>query len=276
MPATVPGHVLREFGIDGPQHPLDGGQGTSVRVGAHVLKPGCVEEHVAWYAGLVARHADQRVRLAAPRPARDGRWTVDGWSAVPWLTGEPLPDDETRADRWLAVLAAGRALHDSWAHEPLPAHLRARRDRWSAADRAAWAEDEPALGARSAPLVDALLSATRDEQLPRRLVHGDLAGNVLLAPHLAPAVIDVSPYCRPAAYADAVVVVDALLWWQADPALLRLARPADLDPRSWRSLLARAAVFRLVAFDEPSRTTGVDEELARYERLARRLAADPR
>jgi hypothetical protein len=65
---------------------------------------------------------------------------------------------------------------------------------------------------------------------------------VLLSDGLAPAVIDMSPYWRPTAYAEAVVVVDALLWRRADSMLVDLGRPKSLDDRVWTSLLARAGV----------------------------------
>jgi hypothetical protein len=57
-----------------------------------------------------------------------------------------------------------------------------------------------------------------------------------------PAVIDFSPYWRPAGLALAVAAVDALTWSGADPAILgELADQPGLD-----QLLARAHVGRLV------------------------------
>ena len=54
-----------------------------------------------------------------------------------------------------------------------------------------------------------------------QLVHGDLTGNILFDDALAPAVIDVSLYWRPPAFASAIVVADALVWEGADETLLR-------------------------------------------------------
>jgi hypothetical protein len=97
----------------------------------------------------------------------------------------------------------------------------------------------------------------------------------MLGDGLSPAVIDVSPYWRPAAYADAVVVVDALLWWRADPRLVELGRPQALDDRIWTSLLARAFTFRLLALDESARSTSreLDQEIERYDRVGKLLDA---
>jgi hypothetical protein len=70
-------------------------------------------------------------------------------------------------------------------------------------------------------------------------VHCDLTGNVLFANGLAPAIIDISPYWRPPAYAEGVVVADALCWHDAQASL------AD-DLGVPRSAVARALLFRLL------------------------------
>ncbi|MFD2352698.1 phosphotransferase [Nonomuraea ferruginea] len=76
---------------------------------------------------------------------------------------------------------------------------------------------------------------------PAQLVHGDLTGNVLFHRGSPPAVIDFSPYWRPAPYADAIVVADALLYHDAEPDLVDAIGE---DAPRW---LARALAFRLVA-----------------------------
>jgi hypothetical protein len=47
-----------------------------------------------------------------------------------------------------------------------------------------------------------------------QLIHGDLTGNVLFDEEHGspPGIIDLTPYWRPAAYAEAIVVVDGLTW----------------------------------------------------------------
>ncbi len=85
-------------------------------------------------------------------------------------------------------------------------------------------------------------------------MHGDLAGNVLLDPAGAPVVIDVAPYWRPAAWAEAVAVLDAVLWWGADPDALR-----PWSAGTHRQLLVRAALFRVLS-DDPC-------DVAAYERV---------
>jgi hypothetical protein len=92
---------------------------------------------------------------------------------------------------------------------------------------------------------------------------------VLLADGLDPAIIDVSPYWRPAPYADAVVVVDALLWWGAHESLLEAALPPGSAVGTWHQLLLRAAVFRLVSLDELGRSDDPEmaDQLPLYDRV---------
>jgi hypothetical protein len=71
-------------------------------------------------------------------------------------------------------------------------------------------------------------------------VHGDLSGNVLFHRGLPPAVIDVSPYWRPPAFAEGILVADGLLWWGEGAELMTAARLSG-DP-SWS---ARGLLFRL-------------------------------
>jgi prepilin-type processing-associated H-X9-DG protein len=116
----------------------------------------------------------------------------------------------------------------------------------------AWGERDPAdvLAAAPAPLggqLRSLLAALRPVPLAAQLIHGDLGGNVLFADGEPPAVIDFSPYWRPAGLALAVAAVDALMWSGADPAILGpLTGQVGTGPGDFGQLLARALVGRLV------------------------------
>ena len=264
--ASVPSRVLAAFGAAGTPQVLTGGQGTSVVVNGLVLKPGADLEEIVWLADLCARVEPRGFRLPAPVPTVQGELVVDGWSAMTLVAGGHVNDRDRSAEDWLSVLAAGRAFHRAVSREQRPAFLAARTHRWAVADRAAWGDPgPPSPGPRSEGMLDRLNQHLVDENLNDQLIHGDLSGNVLVSEGLAPAVIDVSPYWRPAAYADAVVMVDAILWWQADSALLELGQPRGLNDRIWTSLLARAVAFRLLASHD------LDEEFDRYERVARLL-----
>jgi hypothetical protein len=81
--------------------------------------------------------------------------------------------------------------------------------------------------------------------LPDQLIHGDITENVLFAPDLPPAIIDLSPFWRPAAYAQAIIVADALDWCGADQSTLPWV---DNIPQRWQ-LIIRAEIFRISIHD---------------------------
>lgn len=269
--AAPPAPVRDAFGLVGDRVPLEGGQGGSIRVGDAVLKPvGGAGEETAWAAGIAERlcvSGSDGFRVPRPLRAADGRYLVDGWAGAEYLPGEPGP-----AGRWDELLAAGRAFHHALRDEPRPDFLDRRTHRWAVADRVAW--DEPAevdLRPALRSLLGELLAARRPVTRAGQLVHGDLTGNVLFPAGGDPVVIDFSPYWRPAGFAEAVVVVDGLLWHDAPAALLD-ARAGGPD---WPQLLVRALIFRLVADGLVETGTGTPvppDTVRRYARVARTCA----
>ena len=246
--------VLDLFAVPGDMEPLPGGQGSSVRAGDLVLSPGRDPEGAAWLNPVLARRAvrlDERpgrslrdLRIAMPVPARDGSWVVDGWGASRW---EPGTTTCTDLD---VIVATGRLLHAELASAvpTRPPGLDRRDDRWTAAEEAAF--DGVPTGS---DLVERLTALRDDTALgPDQLVHRDLAGNVLLDAAGAPVVIDVSPSWRPVLWAEAICVLDAVLW-QGAPA----ARIHDWTRGRERQAMVRAALFRLLSDTEP--------DLDRYE-----------
>ena len=193
-----------------------------------------------------------------PRPLRTvagdgaaGDWVAQdplagAWVAWQWLPGEPASWAGV-SPLWPRLIAASRAFHAALAGRPAPPWLGRDGSQWTVGDQVAWGERDPGsvLAAAPAPLAGqlrSLLAALRPVRLPAQLIHGDLGGNVLFAAGQPPAVIDFSPYWRPAGLALAVAAVDALTWSGADPAILGdLADQPELD-----QLLARAHVGRLV------------------------------
>jgi uncharacterized protein (TIGR02569 family) len=254
--------VLRAFGVDGPVRPLAGGQGTSWVAGDLVLKPdGSAAQE--WLATVFTGVTCDGFRLAAPVRALDGAWTVHGWSASRWVQGSE-PDYST-VSTWRDILTAGRAFHRAVASLDRPCFLGTRRDSWAQADRAAWGERTIRFCPQFATLARRLQNALEPLGQPQ-LVHGDLTNNVLFAAGLPPAIIDISPYWRPPAYADGIVVADALCWHDAPSSLWQTVNvPA--------AAVARALLFRMATSNHrfQSAAAGVDlhDEARRY-----RLAAE--
>lgn len=237
--------VLDLFAVPDSLLPLPGGQGRSVRAGDLVLSPGRDPATAAWLNPVLARLAAQlddevprSVRIAMPIPARDLRWVVHGWGASRFEPGAQPCED-------LDVLrATAHLLHARLASVVLerPAALALRDDRWARADRVTF-EASPPLDL----LGDDLAAEWQDTDLgPDQLVHGDLAGNVLLDQAGLPLVIDVAPYWRPALWAEAVLVLDAVLWHGAAPSVL-----GEWSGGQRRHALLRAGLFRLLSDEEP-------------------------
>lgn len=259
--------VLAAFGAaagrgTGPV-PLPGGQGTAWRVGQMVLKPAGDPPVARWTAELYLSLSGLRdPAFRVPRPLRclagggAGDWVAEDGEAGPWVAWQWLPGEPAnwagRSPSWPGLITASRAFHAALAGWPAPPWLGTDGSQWTVGDQVAWGERDPAgvLAAAPAPLdgqLRSLLAALRPVHLPDQLIHGDLGGNVLFADGEPPAVIDFSPYWRPAGLALAVAAVDALMWSGADPAILGpLAGQADTGPGDFGQLLARALVYRLV------------------------------
>jgi uncharacterized protein (TIGR02569 family) len=244
---SVPEGVLAAFGLAGtvPTR-LAGGQGTAWRAGRAVLKPADSERSGRWFAEVYDALSGPGFRVPRPVRALTGDWLVLGWTAYEWVPGAAA-DWAGVSPRWPEIVAVSRALHAALASVPVPPWRAAEENPWTIGDEVAWGERDPGplLGPAAGPLaaqVARLLAALRPVDLPGQLVHADLGGNVLFADGLPPAVIDFSPLERPAGLPLAVAAVDALMWRQGRPELLRyLAGERELD-----QLLARALVYRLV------------------------------
>ena len=269
--------VLASFGASADPVSLPGGEGTAWRAGDVVLKPAGDPRVARWTAGLyrdldplgpLTGRRDQGFRVPRPLRTAAGDWVAGdpvtgGWAAWEWLPGEPASWAGV-SPFWPRLIAASRAFHAALAGRPAPSWLGRDGSPWTAGDQVAWGERDPGSVLATAPgslggQLRSLLAALRPVRLPSQLIHGDLGGNVLFADGEPPAVIDFSPYWRPAGLALAVAAVDALTWSGADPAILDdLAGLPELD-----QLLARAHVGRLVTEvvsrrGDPDPSTGLE------------------
>ncbi len=244
----IPEAVLDAFGVPGSAPvPLPGGQGSTWRAADIVLRPAESAAHARWAADLFSGLSGPGFRVPRPVRAAAGDWIAHGWVAWRWLPGATA-DWSGVSPRWPQLAAASRAFHAALAGTPAPPWLGRGGSPWTVADQVAWQEADPggvlgAAGERLRGQLTSLLAVLRPVDLTAQLVHGNLGGNVLFADGEPPAVIDLSPFWRPAGLAIAVAAVDALLWSQAEPEILgELAGEPQLD-----ELLARALVYRLAS-----------------------------
>jgi len=230
------GAVLDAFGLSENAVLLPGGQGETWRSGGVVLKRAQMLAESVWRAEVLAGLARSReFRVARPVPSRDGEWVALGWEASEWLPGA------TDVGRQDDVLRAGVAFHEAVAELTRPGFLDDRDDPWAYGDRVAWEEQSIEGSAAYQELVEPLVKARRPTGLRAQVVHGDLAGNVMFANGLPPAIIDWPVYWRPPSWAAAVAVADALCWYGADPTLA--ARWAQFP--EWGQMLVRALIYRM-------------------------------
>jgi uncharacterized protein (TIGR02569 family) len=201
-----------------------------------VLKPVVDEDEATWLAEVLAALPESRdVRVIRPVRSISGRWIVQGWAAWERLDGHGHDSD------WRRALDVSARFHALVATVPRPDGLRPAHP-WAVGDRFAWGEDALVLPVPFRDLAARLRGRLGDVDLPCQLVHGDLINNVLFHDGLPPAVIDVSPCWRPARYADAVIVVDAIGWGGAGAEAAASMRDPD-----GAQLLIRAALFRLAS-----------------------------
>lgn len=243
----VPEEVLAAFGLAGavPVR-LAGGQGTAWRAGQVVLKPADSVQAGRWFAEVYDALTGPGFRVPRPVRALTGDWVAQGWTAYRWVPGAAA-DWSGVSPRWPDMVALSRALHAALAGVSVPPWRATVENPWTIGDEVAWGQRDPGplLGPAAglvAGQVRVLLAALRPVDLPGQLIHADLAGNVLFADGLPPAVIDFSPLERPAGLPLAILAVDTLMWHRARPEVLRhLASEPEFD-----QLLARALVYRLV------------------------------
>lgn len=248
-----PPEVLDLFAVPDAVEPVPGGSGLSFRAGDLVLSPGRDPRVAEWMNPILA-HLSVRLdedpnrrrrdlRVALPVPARDGSWVVDGWGATRYEDGAVTCRDLE------VTLAAGRVLHAQFAAtvRQRPPGLSDRDDRWARAEHLVFgpAHDllTAAAGTHAAGVVRRAERLLDDRPLGAdQLVHADLAGNVLIDGHGAPVVIDVAPSWRPLRWAEAITVLDSVLWLDAPRDVLThftsgARQQAMLRAIAWRALV---------------------------------------
>lgn len=246
--------ILAAFGLPSvTPRLLADGRGRSWSVTSAILRPVDDVDEARFAAELYGVLDGDGFRIPRPMRAGDGSFVVDGWSAWHYLPGR----HDCQGD-WQGMLDASVAFHKALAGTDPPGFLATPRHHWAQADRIAWQEER--CGERW-NLRDAIerqleLCDPADRRLPKQLVHGDIAGNLLFEEGLAPGVIDFSPFWRPVAYAHAVLAVDAISWMGADANILRMVRAEGVTD----SLLRRAVVFRLAAVSASPEHGATDQQ----------------
>ncbi|EFV11995.1 TIGR02569 family protein [Segniliparus rugosus] len=277
---SPPSHVVSAFGLESAAvAPLGS---TTFRYGDVVLSAAGDPARAGWSARVRETLAPAGFRVARPVRSSDGRYVISGWRADMHVEGSAQPryDELVAASIRLQPALAGLA-RPRFLVGPVAVPL-IESDVYLVADRAAW-EPDPSrylAGAANWPggseLVEhqdqvlamfrALTPLREPVNLPNQVVHGDLLATVVFHGSADPGVTDLVPYWRPAVWGTALVVVDALVWGDADPALP--GRWAHLP--SFPQLMLRALLFRLaVHLLHPLATEATGKRLGRAVDIVR-------
>lgn len=268
MNAHASNIILDGFGSSEKPVLLAGGQDTSYRSGNVVLKPTNNEEESSWIAETLIRLECAHFRIAEPIRAKTGQWVFNGWSAHKYIEGH---HDFTR---WKDIVQTSSFFHFALKNVPRPSFLDNNNDPWAVADRIAWHElplplDHPLVGAPLQKLHDLCVKI----DLPSQIIHGDIAGNILFHDNLDPAVIDFCPYWRPAGFAVAIAISDALVWHNAYESIATLGK----DIPKFDQLLIRAFIRRICELYEitrqfhEDRTADIEKYFPVIDRLVNRV-----
>lgn len=234
--SVLPEHVRVAFGVrEAVPRPVVWAGQRAWHCDDVLLRPVSDNVVAAWSATVLENLEVEGVRLARPVRSSDGRWVVGGWAASRQMSGisEPRHDD---------VVAASLRLHAATSTVLRPRLLDDRDDLLSRSAAAAFGECRLDLDPLTGGELFADLAAhRRPVRLTPQVVHGELFGAMLFDRSGVPAVLDLVPFWRPAEWAAAVVVVDAIAWGGADDALID--RWSELD--EWPQALLRAVLHRL-------------------------------
>ncbi len=223
------------FGVDAEPVLLEGGGGQSYRAGDIVLKPALDAIQVNWNAMLLQTIHEDGFRVNKPVPTVDGKWVYEGWHAFYFVEGE------TVKGRWRDKIAVSRMLHAQLLGVMRPDFIGSRNIPWETADTVVWNVTEEEYGEKIRDVTDRLALVKKPLHLVEQLIHGDMTGNILFHDTLPPAIIDFSPYWRPAEYATAIIIVDAIVWEGSDDTLFS----AMDNTFENNQLLIRAALWRI-------------------------------
>ncbi len=241
--------ILEAFGISETPIKLQGGQGTSFKAGGVVLKPIENEEETNCLAELTSKIIEKGFRIARPIKAMNGEWVYKGWKANKFVKGREVKK------RWEQKLSVSRKFHNSLIGIPKPAFLDKIDNPWAIADKMVWGGLPMKYGEKLKPLMLRLERLIKPINPINQIIHGDMTGNILFYPFVSPAIIDLSLYWHPAKYAEAIIVVDSIVWYSAPDSLInKLDDTSDNNTSNnvfeINQLLIRATMWRIKTKEE--------------------------
>jgi Ser/Thr protein kinase RdoA (MazF antagonist) len=199
--------VLDAFNLQASPEQLSGGSRPTFKVGNAVLKR--VEETslennhspelIEWIAAFSQALKQDGFRFPKALQTKEGKWiTPDGWTAWTVVAGRHSTKEDVAG-----VIEGIVAFHQALAGIPKHPLMDENQTAWGKADRWCWGAKPEHIHPVVEPLVKTFYELRRPvEGLKSQLIHGDLSlANILIAPHLPPAFLDLSPFWRPVEFA---------------------------------------------------------------------------
>ena len=156
-------------------------------------------ELIEWIAEFSQSLKQDGFRFPRALQTREGKWiTPDGWTAWTVVEGRHSTGEDVAG-----VIEGIVAFHQALAGIPKNPLMDENQTAWGKADRWCWGEKPAHIHPVVEPLVKTLYELRRPvEGLKSQLIHGDLSlANILIAPHLPPAFLDLAPFWRPVEFA---------------------------------------------------------------------------
>jgi uncharacterized protein (TIGR02569 family) len=232
---------------------LQGGRGQTYRVGNIVIKPTINHFETEEMAHILFQlpHSNE-VRFPKPVQSIQGNWVEDGFEAWSWLEGKE--EDGRYADK----IKICDAFSKLFVGVNKPKFIDAKTDSWAMADRVGWDEITAEYEPEFQKMIDVIRSKLKPVTLEQQIIHGDIVGNIIFNEKEGPAVIDVTLYWRPADYAKALLVLEAICWENADVSTYQLIK----DVEHLEYLMYRAALVKIAEQPEHIKYFGKDKDLA--------------
>lgn len=240
MSKNKPGKaILEAFGVMGEPVLLPGGEGACYRVENIVFKPTKDAIETSWIAVINNDLSSHKFRVPKPIQAKDGTWVFNGWAASTFEQGEYRPGYYAEA------IELCKDFHRALVDIQKPDWFDKKTDVFALSDRMAWGEFPiPDFELAKEPFKK-IFSFLEENHLPNQLIHGDWGlGQILFHDELPPAVVDMTPYFRPADYPIADMLLGAMMDEGADISILDIGKEIkDFDQLMLRALVMRTCTY---------------------------------
>lgn len=232
--------VLIAFNIKSKPKLLKGGDRHTYKADNTVLKTIYNEDESNGIAELFSRLESKHFYTEKPIKSIFGKWVHKGWGAFTFVDGK-----ESKS-RWKEKIEISKKLHQAISKIKKPAYIDKVNHPWAIADRMVWGDTKLVYNQRLKNTLYPLQEKLKPINLKGQLIHGDISGNILFNEPLPPTIIDMSPNWRPANYATAIIIVDAIVWEKAPDSLLKEMN----NNFESNQLLLRAVMWRIKATEE--------------------------